>query len=168
MLVCLASGTLWAQEPPVGRATSQPAKPPRVTRILFSLSSGMCYGYCYTLLEVEPSEATVLNQSRDNDKNNCPDLRVKGDLSDTHWKELIQLVDREALLALPDSIGCPGCVDEVVASLEVRFSNHTKKIVRYNLGRAPKEVQSLSARLAALLEKLENELPPTTTRCGHG
>jgi hypothetical protein len=128
----------------------------------------MCYGYCYALLEVEPGGATVLNQSRDNDKNNCPDLRVKGDLSDAHWKELTQLVDREALLALPDSIGCPGCVDEVVASLEVRFSNHTKKIVRYNFGRAPKEVQSLSARLAALQEKLERELPPTTTRCGHG
>jgi hypothetical protein len=57
----------------------------------------------------------------------------KGDLSGSRWKELVQLVDHEALLALPDRIGCPGCVDEVIESLEVRFSNHTKKIVQYNL-----------------------------------
>jgi hypothetical protein len=125
----------------------------------------MCYGYCSAQLEVESGEATLLNHSRDKDPNKCPDLRVRRDLSGTHWKELVQLVDREALLALPDRIGCPGCVDEVIESLEVRFSNHTKKSVQYNLGGAPKEIQSLSARLAALLAKLDSELPPTT-RCG--
>jgi len=167
MLICLVAGTLWAQEPHLAKAASQPAKPPRVTSILFSRSSGMCYGYCYAQLEVESGEATLLNHSRDRDKdaNKCPDLRVRRDLSSTHWKELVQLVDREALLALPDRIGCPVCVDEVIESLEVRFSNHTKKIVQYNLGSAPKEIQSLSGRLAALLEKLDSELPPTT-RCG--
>lgn len=165
MLICLAAGTLSAQEPPLAKATGHPDKPLRVTRILFSRSSGMCYGYCYAQLEVESGEATLLNHSRDKDTNKCPDLRVRGDLSGTHWKELVQLVDRAALLALPDRIGCPGCVDEVIESLEVRFSNHTKKIVQYNLGSAPKEIQSLAARLAALLEKLNSELPPTT-RCG--
>jgi hypothetical protein len=91
--------------------------------------------------------------------------QVRRDLSGAHWEELVQLVDREALLALSDRIGCPGCVDEVIESLEVRFSNHTQKSVQYNLGGAPKEMQSLSARLAALLAKLDSELPPTT-RCG--
>lgn len=163
-LICLTAGT-WAQKPPLAQATGQPAKPPRVTRILFSRSSGMCYGYCNAQLEVGSGEATLLNHSRDKDTNKCPDLRVREDFSGTHWKELVQLVDREALLALPDRIGCPGCVDEVIESLEVRFSNHTKKIVQYNLGSAPEEIHSLSARLAALLEKLDRERPPTT-RCG--
>ena len=165
MLICLAVGTLWAQEPLLANATGQSAKPPRVTRILLSRSSGMCYGYCYVQLEVESGEAMLVNHSRDEDTNKCPDLMVRADLSGAHWKELVQLVDREALLALPDRIGCPGCVDQVTESLEVRFSNHTKKIVQYNLGSAPKEIQSLSARLAALLEKLDGELPPNT-RCG--
>jgi hypothetical protein len=166
MLTCLAAGTLSAQEPPLAKAKGQPTKPARVTRILFSQSSGLCYGYCYAQLEVEFGEATLLKPyHRDRNPSKCPDLRVRGDLSGTHWKELVQLVDREALLALPDRIGCPGCLDEVIESLEVQFSNHTKKSVQYNLGSAPKEIQSLSARLATLLAKLESELPPTT-RCG--
>jgi hypothetical protein len=125
----------------------------------------MCYGYCDAELAVEPGEATLLNQSWEKDKNKCPDLKVRADVSDKHWKELVQLIDREALFPLPDRIGCPGCVDEVVESLEVRFSNQTKKTVQYNLGSAPKEIQALSTRLAALHEKLHGELPPTT-RCG--
>jgi len=137
MLISLAAGTLSAQEPPLAKAKGQPAKPPRVTRILFSRSSGMCYGYCSAQLEVETGEATLLDHSRDKDTNKCPDLRVRRDLSGVHWKELVQFVDREALLALPDRIGCPGCVDEVIESLEVRFSDHTKKSVQYNLGSAP-------------------------------
>lgn len=164
-LICLAAGTVWAQEQPGAKAADHPAKPPRVTPILFSRSSGMCYGYCSAELEAEPGEATLLTQSWEKDKNECPDLKVRADLSDKHWKELIQLIDREALFGLPDRIGCPGCADEVIESVEARFSNHTKKAVRYNLGNAPKEIQALSARLAALLEKLNSELPPTT-RCG--
>src|SRR5258707_534512 len=78
MLICLAAGTLSAQEPHLAKAKSQPAKPPRVTCILFSRSSGMCYGYCYAHLEVESGEATLLNHSRDKDTNKCPDLRVRG------------------------------------------------------------------------------------------
>jgi hypothetical protein len=165
MLTSIVAGAVWAQEPPVAKAKDHPAKPPRVARMTFSQSSGMCYGYCYAELQVEPGEATLLNQSRENDKKKCPDLKVRADLSEKHWKELVQLVDREAMFALPDRIGCPGCVDEVVESLEVRFSDHTKKSVMYNLGNAPQEIQALSARLAATLKKLDSELP-STTRCG--
>jgi len=165
MLTCLAAGTVWAQEPPVAKATDHPAKPPRVVRIIFSQSSGMCYGYCYAELQVGPGEATLLNQSWEKDKKKCPDLKVRADLSEKHWEELVQLIDRETLFALPERIGCPGCVDEVVESLEVRFSNHTKKAVLYNLGSAPQEIQALSARLAVTLKKLDSELPPTK-RCG--
>ena len=92
MLISLAAGTLSAQEPPLAKAKGQPAKPPRVTRILFSRSSGMCYGYCSAQLEVESGEATLLNHSRDKDPNKCPDLRVRRDLSGAHWEELVQLV----------------------------------------------------------------------------
>lgn len=167
LLFGLATGSVWAQQRPTAAAdrAQHPAKPPRVTSIRFHLSSGMCYGYCYAELGVEPGEATLLKASWDKDKHKCPDLRVRAGLSDKHWKELAQLIDREALLALPDRIGCPGCVDEVVESIEVRFSDHTKKGVGYNMGSAPKEIKALSQKLSALEQKLAKELPPWT-RCG--
>jgi hypothetical protein len=164
MLVGLAAGSVGAQKPHAVRTADHPAKPPHVISIRFSQSSGMCYGYCYTELKIEPGEATRVIHSFEKDKRKCPDLKVRADLSDKHWKELAQLIDREALFALPERIGCPGCGDEVVESIEVRFSDHTKKGVRYSKGGGPSEIKALSARLAALDEKLDNELP--TTRCG--
>ena len=145
---------------------ANPAKPPHVISIRFSQSSGMCYGYCSAELTVEQSQATLVKHSWEKDKHKCPDLEVKTDRSDKHWKELAQLIDSEALFALPERVGCPGCVDEVVESIEIRFSNHTKKDVVYNMGSAPSEIKALSAKLAALTEKLNSELP-RTTRCDH-
>jgi hypothetical protein len=160
LLVCIVATMLRAQEIPSAKA-SQHAKPARVTHIRAITGAGMCYGYCEHELNVEYGEAVLLKQSRDN-KNKCPDLQVKADLSDKHWRELAQLVDHKALFALPDTIGCPGCVDEVTESMEITFSDHTKKTVFYNLGSAPNEIKDLSAKLEALRKKLEKEFPPIT------
>jgi hypothetical protein len=91
---------------------------------------------------------------------------VKADLPDKRWKEVMQLIDREALVALPDSIGCPGCVDEVIESIEVRFSDHSKKAVQYNAGSAPKEIKALSENLSILHDKMRKEIPPRPA-CSH-
>jgi hypothetical protein len=121
----------------------------------------MCYGYCESELNVEPGEAALLKQSRD-DKKKCPDLQVKASLSDSHWKELAQLVDHKALFALPDTIGCPGCADEVTVALEIAFTDHTRKTVSFNAGSAPNQLKDLSIKLEALQQRLEKEFPPAT------
>ncbi len=164
ILTGLVVSSLWAQEAPLAKKAAHPVKPPQVTHIRFILSSGMCYGYCMQELDVEQGQAILLNHSQGEDKNKCPDLKVTADFSDKHWKELVQLIDREALFALPERIGCPGCVDQVIEHVEVRFSDHTKRGVSYNLGDTPKEIKTLSAKLAALEAKLANEIPPIS-RC---
>ena len=126
----------------------------------------MCYGYCSTELEVEPQEATLRDSTWSEDKSICPDLKVRAYLSDRHWKELEHLIDRESLFSLPDRVGCPGCVDEPIQSVEIRFSNHTNKAIYYNYGDAPQEIRSLSAKLEALHDKLKKELHPIT-QCAH-
>lgn len=163
LLLCMVATAGCAQEAPVEKS-SQRAKPPHVTHIRANLGAGMCYGYCEVDLNVEPGEAVVLMHSRD-DKKKCPDIQVKASLSDKHWKELTQLVDHRDLFALPDAIGCPGCVDQVTESIQITFSDHSKKTVVYNSGDAPKALKDLSASLEALREKLEKELPPIT-QCG--
>ena len=93
-------------------------------------------------------------------KEKYPDLRVRMDFSDKHWHELQLMVNHNALFALPTMIGCPGCVDEVVESLEVKFSDRTSKSVGYNEGNAPGEIKALTEKLHALETKLANEIPP--------
>lgn len=157
LMLGLTSGTSWAQQSNFDKETD---KLPRVISIRLTFSSGMCYGYCHTELTIEHGDATLLTGSWERDGHQCPDLKVRSDLSEKHWKELLALVDHQALLALPESIGCPGCVDEVVEGIEVRFSDHTKKRITYNMGSAPKEIKALSEKLSALEKRLSKELPP--------
>ena len=124
----------------------------------------MCYGYCSYVLSVERGTAVLQAYSQGEDKQKCPDLKVSADLSETHWKELTESIDRDSLLSLPRKIGCPGCVDEPVESIEVRFSDHAKTEIYYNAGGAPGELEGLSQKLTALKEKLVKELPPAYLR----
>lgn len=135
-------------------------KPPRIVSIRMTVSSGMCFGYCSAELSVKDGEARLLISSAERDKRKCPDLKVTSDISEKHWNSVVTLVERDALFALPDRIGCPGCTDAPIESIEVRFSDKTRKHVAYDVGGAPKELSALSSNLRALDEKLQNELPP--------
>ena len=165
ILFAFLSGCLLAQQ---SKDLEGSAKPPRVINIRFSLSSGMCYGYCFIELEVERGVATLLDKSWSEDERKCPDIKVRADFSDKHWKEMTDLVDRKALLTLPERIGCPGCTDSIVESVEVQFSDQTKKKTTYDWGHPPTEIKALSKSLHDEEEKLSKELPPSTvTRCGN-
>jgi hypothetical protein len=84
---------------------------------------------------------------------------VDADLSSKHWQELQQLINHDALLALPSRTGCASCTDGSDDDIEVTFSDRSKKSVIFPTGEAPKEIESLSEKLSALEVKLENDLP---------
>jgi hypothetical protein len=91
----------------------QAASPPRVVSIQYTTGAGFCGCYCGGELQVNPEKATLfvrpaLECQRRNPKK-YREFKVEADFSSKHWRELEQLVDHDALFALPDKIGCPGC-----------------------------------------------------------
>ena len=152
------------QESCAGAQKATPApKPLRAVSIRFAWGAGLCDCYCGAEMQVTPAGVKLLRrpfgecQQRDPEK--YREFRVDADLSAKHWQELEQLIDHDALFALPDTIGCASCVDRVDEFIEVTFSNRTKKSVRYPAGSAPKEIRTLSEKLTAMETKLEVELP---------
>ena len=135
----------------------------RVVSIRFQSGGGFgCSVYCFAEIQVRPGSVTLLERPwREKQQQNPQkyrDLRVDADLSDKHWQELQQLVDHDALIALPDVIPCHCTGDEGSETLEVTFSDHSRKSVSYT--GAPREIAALTEKLLALLTKLERELPP--------
>jgi len=139
------------------------AAPVRAVNIRFVAIYGFgCGCYCSAEIQILPGKATLSTvptrrcQQRDSQKYRT--LRVDADLSSKHWRELEQLVNHDALFALPDMIPCPGCSgDQGSKVIQVEFSDHTRKSVRYLV--VPNEIAALSEKLSALEAKLENELP---------
>ena len=141
---------------------NQHTSPVHAVSIRFVVGYGFgCECYCGAEMQVRPGKATLRKmptrecQQRDSQRYRV--LKVDADLSGKHWRELEQLINHDALFALPDTIPC-GCTgDEGSELIEVEFSDHTKKSVSY-VG-APNEIAALSGKLSALEAKLENELP---------
>ena len=157
-----AAVTRTSQASPASRQNDkQKASALRVVSIQYTTGAGLCGCDCGGELHVNPGQATLfirpaLECQRRNPKK-YREFKVDADFSSKHWRELEQLIDHDALFALPDKIGCPGCTDGLTEFLEVKFSDHTKKSVFYD--GAPKDILALSQKLSALEAKLEQELP---------
>jgi hypothetical protein len=132
------------------------------TSISFAQWAGLCSCYCGVEVQVNPQGATLFKNAfrecQQRDPQRYRDFRVHADLSNKHWKELEKLADKATLLSLPDSTGCASCVDSVDESIEVVFSDKTKKSVQFPMGMPPKELLPLHEKLSRMLNKLEDEL----------
>jgi hypothetical protein len=155
LILCVALNTACAQQE---SAPGRSAKPPHVLSIRYGWFSGMCYGYCSEELNVSTGDA-VLMKTASSEKSKYRDLRVAGNVSPKHWRELAQLADYQNFDGVPERIGCPGCVDEPVEYIEVRYSDRTTKSVTYNAGGAPVPLATLAEKLSALIAKLEKDIP---------
>jgi hypothetical protein len=163
-LLCLSSGTMTqrssgGQKP---NGAKKQGRPVRVVSIRFGQFGGTIESF-WPRLEVREGQA-ILTESwfgePQNKPRNARDLKVRADLSGKHWQEIQALVSRDELLVLPDQTSCASCKDGIDEFVEVEFSDHVKKAVTYAAGSVPTQLKELSVKLKALLEKLENELPP--------
>ncbi|HXX46189.1 MAG TPA: hypothetical protein VEJ38_15780 [Candidatus Acidoferrales bacterium] len=165
---CLCAGHSTAQQlsPASPHMRQRDALKTRVRNIRFDWWAGFCSGYCCTTLDVQPDAVSLTLTTVGKDyiadyKLRYPDQEVRADLSDKHWRELEQLVDRDALFALPDTIGHPGAVDDPIESVELKFSDGARKRVTFSAaGNPPAEIEPLIRKLWALQLRLEKELPP--------
>ena len=137
--------------------SQQPLARPHVVSIRDATSSGMCYGYCSDEIRIKGRSVRFFKRVNEN-RDRYPEREVKGKISQEEWEGLLKLVDKDALLAVPDRIGCPGCVDEIIEWTQVSFSDGTKKSVTDNLGQAPQPIASLSQKIESIRQEMEEEL----------
>ena len=140
-LLCLA---LFFGPPPLAGQDQQtpapmrPAPEAQIVYIEYGSSTGMCIGYCYSQTTIRARIVRSisrtnysLNGHRDTEH---PDRKNKRKITTEQWEHAKAAVDTESLFALPDRIGCPGCVDEPVDWISVEYSDGTKKSVMCNTG----------------------------------
>ena len=134
-----------------------PSKPVRVVNIRFGQYGGSLEGCCSTEMQVSAGEATLVTTSARDELRRYPKHTVRADVSSKHWRELLQLVDHDALFSLPDHTSCGTCIDGIDEFVEVTFRDQTRKRVTWGLGLPPKELKDLVDRLRALEDRLLNE-----------
>jgi hypothetical protein len=133
----------------------RPKKPVRVLSIRFGEWSGSCDSDCGEDLQVIAGETTLRRSCFPEAQSRPANFTVRADLSDKHWKELVQLIDHAAIYALPDRSSGGWCGEFV----EVKFSDKSRKKLSWATDGPPKELGELRDKLQALKSKLEKELP---------
>jgi len=135
----------------------------RVVSIEESNGSGMCIGYCIFELRITGTRVRYRERAFPENRRWLRDRVVKSRIRTEEWNQLLGSFDASDFRSLPDRIGCPGCVDEITQSVEIGFSDGTKKSVFYNSGGNPASIDDLVARIESLqgvmLEKMKRKYP---------
>ncbi|MBS3067351.1 hypothetical protein J4450_01500 [Candidatus Micrarchaeota archaeon] len=149
---------------PAPTPTPQPTSVPSSTQKTISKISlgsyfGQCAGYCITSLQITKDNVFYkkIGIPDPEARQLIPELNATIALSESEWNELILLIDIDKLENLPDTIGCPDCVDQGAQTLEVAY-NSKKKSVSFSYMDKPKELVDLLTKLTEIREKMEAKL----------
>jgi hypothetical protein len=152
LLVSLTAGTVFAQ-------SQSHSSGSEIIRIRAITGAGMCYGYCVEELTIQEGRSRL--RRRANEKNRkYPDLEAKRKLAKQEWDELERSVDPETKAAMVGRIGCPGCADQVIVTIELQFKDGSKKSVTYNLGEEPPAISKTLKCIDALRSQFTLKTPP--------
>ena len=136
-----------------------PAPNVQIVRVRIGESCGWCTGnYDDNVTTIEPGSIVRLNRSSSDRKAN-PDIETKYRITKRDWVELQHFFDAGVLTAFTDQHGCPGCADESTVSVEVQFSDGTKKSVAYNQGEIAPPITTLLQKIAAIQAKAKRQKP---------
>lgn len=123
--------------------------------IIYSLSSGMCVGYCEIVYGFHPRGIEKIEQSHGGgNRMNFPPLQHAFPFSGKDYQELIASVDTNALSLCQETIGCPGCNDGPVETVEVWYGNF-HKTVYIEYGRTAYPIQALVEKMRYLVKNVE-------------
>lgn len=78
------------------------------------------------------------------------------DMNQENWNSLIESFEFDEFNALPDRIGCPGCADNAVITIEISNSTYSKSISFEPEDKIP-EIKNLRNNIKSIVDKLEFE-----------
>lgn len=142
----------------------RPAQDAKILRIEYGSSSGMCLGYCYSQTTIQAGRLRLVSRTNYSMNGNRdiehPDKKSKHKITPEQWERAKAAVDSESLFALPDRVGCPGCVDQPVDWITVDYSDGTTKTVICNSGDAATGIaDKIKAALAEVPSKAPSKHP---------
>lgn len=133
-----------------------PSKAPGIVTVKGGTSFGFCMKDCNDEVTVENTKVQFVLSG--NDKSRFPDKKTEGKITEQEWVSILQLIDSQALMSLPNVIGCPDCGDGGAEWVEVTFENGTSKRVTFEYRNQPQQIKALAEKLAAIREPYSKQL----------
>lgn len=148
LLVLLLSACLNTADDPLNSAGTQPET--NVLSVVRQTSFGECAGYCVSKLLVEADRATMVWSGwKTTIEDPLPDVSKTLTWDEQRWNQVMDVVDRQALLTLPSTIGCPDCADGGAEKVLVSFTND-EVAVGFEFGADVAPIQALVQHLREL------------------
>ena len=112
---------------------------------------GNSCGWCTTpsSSETRINDLTITGTSFVYTPELTPQIRSTWSTSKSAWQDLQRSINEPVLRAFDTNTGCPGCADEQTESIEIKFSDGTKRAISYNAGSAPPQIAALVQRVRA-------------------
>lgn len=131
-------------------------KMPNIVAVKGGTMFGNCMSDCNREVIIENTKVQFVLTG--NDKSRFPDKKMEGKFTEQEWASILQLIDAQALMTLPNVIGCPDCVDGGAEWIEVIFDDGTSKRVTYEYEHQPTQIKALAEKLATIRESYSKRL----------
>ena len=118
--------------------------------------SGFCVGYCSTSFTITPEQIIILKTGATGE-GPLLDQATQAQFSEKDWNRIVDSIDFQKFVTLPNKIGCPGCADAPVNWIEISDGNQTKKIEYENQDDIP-EIKQLRTILEEITTALNSKL----------
>ena len=113
----------------------------------YGTSFGECMGYCYNDLLISGSKVTFSKTQRiPKDTKTCTKA-----ITESEVNEIKDLLNKDKIATLPETIGCPDCADGGAEWITVDADGKQYKVT-FEYGKAPKELKAAVEKLKALKE----------------
>ncbi len=112
---------------------------------------GQACGWCTTpssselrINELEITETRVLYTPQPE-----PQGKLTWKTNKSAWRDLQRSIDEHVVAEFGTKAGCPGCSDERVEWVEIKFGDGSKRAITYNAGGAPPPIAALVQKIRA-------------------
>ena len=100
---------------------------------------------CAGIIEINPQIVRYVRR----ESNGAAQVTCQRPSQDTTWQVLIETFDIDTFNALPERIGCPGCIDLPFEWIEIE-TDTSKHSVTFNSQTPPPALRNLYDRISAL------------------
>lgn len=126
----------------------------KAARLEYGNSFGMCVGYCYYEAVYYPGSVTYTRKGGGHG-GMLPQKTCVSDITKHHWEAILNSIDIDEFLKLPETIGCPDCADGGAEWISITTAEGQTHRVTFEYGNYPEPLKEIMNELTQLKEQSE-------------
>ncbi len=128
----------------------------KIVSVKDRLSFGFCRIDCNQEITIENAKVVYTVTGNGDLRHSVKQL--EGEVTTQEWSDILQFIDRESFLKIPNVIGQPDGGDEGAERVEISFGDRTTKSTIFSWRSEPQELKEFTKKIAIIRERFSKQM----------